>query len=91
MQLRHDKRLHSDHGDDITGEHTCHSRYTITTIKAACVHGHAMMPWEIAATVLNMEHASSQTACIYAKRSSVGFYNSMQVTDVVSSIVQALL
>ena len=62
MLMRHDKRLHSDHGDDTTGEHTCHSRYTITTIKAACVHGHAMMPWEIAATVLNKEHASSQRA-----------------------------
>ncbi len=33
----------------------------------------AMMPddEEFAATVLNMEHASSQTACIYAKRQEV--------------------
>lgn len=47
----------------------------------------AMMPWEFAATVLNMEHASSQTACIYAERSSVGLYDSLQAKDVVSSIV----
>ena len=49
----------------------------------------AMMPddEEFAATVLKMEHVLSQTACIYAKRSSVGLYDSMQSKDVVSSTV----
>ncbi len=47
----------------------------------------AMMPWEFAATVLNEEHASLQTACIYAKRSSVGLYVSMQAEHVMSSSV----
>ncbi len=49
----------------------------------------ALMPddEDFAATVLNMEHASLQTACIYAKRSSVGLYGSMQSKDVVSSAV----
>ncbi len=52
-----------------------------------CMALTAMMPWEFAATVLNMGHALLQTACIYAKRSSVGFHDSLQATGVVSSVV----
>ena len=78
----------SDHGDGTICEHVCHSRYTITVIKAACAHG-----FECNDALGDCSHCAQHgaciiaTACIYAKRSSVGLYDSMQAKDVVSSIV----
>ena len=51
----------SDHGDGTICEHTCHSRYTITIIKAACVHG-----FECNDALGVCSHCSQHGACIIA-------------------------